>query len=516
MLTRGLFALVLALLSMMAAGAGAQSKWVHFGADGRLEYGHSPLGDRIADFSYAGYRGGGIALPVVPTKRKVTPTGGDDSTAIQAAIDEVSKMPMVDGHRGAVELAAGVFHCAQTLKIAASGVVLRGAGAEEKTGTTIVLTDKPHFALQIAGAMKVTLLSGATTIADAYVPSGTRVIHVADASAIRVGDTLQIVKANSPAWLKFMGMDKLERADRDEHWIGEDLKVLRRVQAVNGNAVTLEVPLTDDINAKFLGGVPAPVTRVEVSGQIAEIGVENLRIAAPARSIDYREDAEFDGIGMGDAVDSWIANVQLEDTTNSIRIELGTERVTVERVDVQQKLAVTSSAKNFQFSCNGSQVLFDRISGKGDGLFYFATQARQQGPVAVLHCTFEGNGHIQPHQRWSTGLLVDGCELPGGGIDLLDRGTMGSGHGWTIGWSVLWNNTAADFMVQEPPGAANWSIGDRGPHDTRPQPTSGGPKGPPLPLGIIESPGKPVHPASLYLEQLKERLGPAAVKAIGY
>jgi len=185
-------------------------------------------------------------------------------------------------------------------------------------------------------------------------------------------------------------------------------------------------------------------------------------------------------------------------------------------VDVQQKYAVTSSAKNFQFSANGTQILFDRCTGKGDGLFYFATQARQEGPVVLLHSRFEGNGHVQPHQRWSTGLLVDSCEAPGGGIDLLNRGTMGSGHGWTIGWSVLWNNVAADFMVQQPPGAANWSIGDRGPHDTRPQPTSGKPKGPNLPMGIIESAGKPVEPASLYLQQLKDRLGQAAVKAIGY
>jgi len=32
----------------------------------------------------------------------------------------------------------------------------------------------------------------------------------------------------------------------------------------------------------------------------------------------------------------------------------------------------------------------------------------------------------------------------------------------------------------------------------------------------IESPGKPVEPKSLYLEQLAERLGPAALKNIGY
>jgi hypothetical protein len=281
--------------------------------------------------------------------------------------------------------------------------------------------------------------------------------------------------------------------------------------------VSLEVPLTDDIDIKFLNGVAPPVTRVNVTGQISEDGVEYLRLVAPAKSLNYREDAEFDGIRMNDVVDSWMSDVRLEDTTNSIRIESGTERLTIERVDVQQKLAVTSSAKNFQFSSNGTQILFDHCSGKGDGLFYFATQARQEGPVVVLHCRFEGNGRIEPHQRWSTGLLVDECEVPNGGIDLLNRGTMGSGHGWTIGWSVLWNNTAADFIVQNPPGAANWSIGDRGAHDAKPMPVTGsGGHGPLLPGGVVESAGKPVEPASLYLEQLKERLGPAAVKAVGY
>jgi len=506
----------LVLLLLASIGISAQSRWVHMGANGRLVYARTPQGDHIVDFSYAGYRGGGVALPTVPTVRKVSPTGGDDTSAIQAAINAVAKLPLVGVFRGAVELAPGVFHCAETLKIEASGVVLRGAGWSEQSGTTIQMTGKPHLGISVTGQLKQETLSGSTKLADDYVPSGAVVIHVADAKAIHPGDTLMLVKPVTPAWVQFMGMDRLERAGKDEHWVGEDLKVVRRVTAVDGNAITLDVPLTDNFDAKFYPGVHPPVTRIEQSGRLVETGVEGLRIVAPERTIAYGEDAEFDGIQMKDVVDSWISSVHLENTTNSVRIESGTERITVARVDVQQRAAVTSAAKNFQFSCNGTQVLFDHCTGRGDSLFYFATQARQQGPVVVLHCHFDGDGHIQPHQRWSTGLLVDECEAPGGGIDLLNRGTMGTGHGWAIGWSVLWNNTAADFMVQMPPGTGNWSIGDRGPHDTRPMPTTGGPKGPPLPLGIIESPNKPVQPASLYLEQLRERLGPAALVAIGY
>jgi len=506
-----------AVLFLLSAGtATAQSKWVQPGPDGKLVYAHSPQGDRIVDFSYAGYRGGGVALPEVKAMKSVTPSGVDDSAVIQAAIDEVSRLPLVGGHRGAVMLAPGVFHCAKQLTIAATGVVLRGAGTDAKTGTTIELTGETHLGISVEGKMEVKKLS-ATAITDAYVPAGTMVIHVADAADIHAGDTLQIAKPVTPAWLKFMGMDSLERPGKDEKWVAvSELLVRRRVASVSGNAVTLEVPLTDDIDAKFLGGKGAPVSRVEVSGQIAEVGIEMLRIAARARPLNYQLEKEFDGIRTANTVDSWIRNVELDDTTNSIRIELGSERMTLLRVDVQQKYAVTTAAKNFQFSSTGTQILFDRCTGKGDGVFYFATQARQQGPVVLLHSKFVGNGHVQPHQRWSTGLLVDSCEAPGGGIDLMNRGNMGSGHGWAIGWSVLWNNVSADYVVQQPPGTMNWSIGDRGPHSARPQPNNGGPKGANLPSGIVESPGSPVEPASLYLQQLKERLGPGAVKAIGY
>jgi hypothetical protein len=135
----------------------------------------------------------------------------------------------------------------------------------------------------------------------------------------------------------------------------------------------------------------------------------------------------------------------------------------------------------------------------------------------VLDCTFRGDGHIQPHQRWATGFLVDNAHVPDGGIDLMNRGEMGSGHGWTMGWGVVWNSSAATLVIQNPPGAANWSIGTTGEELTAPMKIFGvrrGEEGPDLPQGFIESPSHPVAPESLYREQLKERLGAAALKAL--
>ena len=124
--------------------------------------------------------------------------------------------------------------------------------------------------------------------------------------------------------------------------------------------------------------------------------------------------------------------------------------------------------------------------------------------TVVLNCNFIGKGGIQPHMHWNTGLLVDSCHLKEGRIEFINRGTSGSGHGWAIGWGVAWNCSANSYLIQQPPGAMNWAIGCRGPLH------------PKCPKEGIFSHNKPVAPASLYLAQLKERLGTAALKNIGY
>lgn len=479
-------------------------------------YTYTSRGDHIPDFSYAGYEGGGVALPSVSAKRSVKPSGADDTDAIQAAIDAVSTLPLVNGFRGAVELAPGQFHCDRTLSITASGVVLRGAG-DGKNGTTIVMTGTPHLAMRIAGSLHQTDLGAETSVIDTYVAAGTSTVHVADASSLHPGDLLVIRKPVTQQWTKFMGMDGMSRNGRPEHWIsGRYLEVRRRIATVYGSAVTLAVPLTDDYDTRFFEGGHALVGKIEVNGQISHVGVEDLRFAAPKRQIALGEPA-FSGVAVRDVVDSWFRSVALLDTTNGISINSGSERMTFLKCSVVQAAAVTSHAKPADFACNGSQILFDRCTGSGDSTFYIVTQAGVQGPVVALNCRFLGNGAIEPHQRWSTGLLIDNCEVPGGGIDLMNRGEMGSGHGWPIGWAVVWNSSAQRLGMNQPPGTYIWSIGNRGEQTDPAFPVfDGGPQRAPLPPATVDSPGKPVEPHSLYLAQLRERLGEKALSNIGY
>src|SRR5262249_13069577 len=90
------------------AQSGPTSQWVFPGDAGGLHYQALPNGETIMDFSPAGYMGGGVALPSVPVLQTVSPSGGDDTGAIQAAINAVSALaPDSNGFRGAVLLTAG-------------------------------------------------------------------------------------------------------------------------------------------------------------------------------------------------------------------------------------------------------------------------------------------------------------------------------------------------------------------------------------------------------------------------
>ncbi len=493
----------------------AHSQWVYFDHAGKLAYRTLEKGDRVLDFSYAGYMGGGVAIPAAPVSKRVSPSGQDDTAAIQTAIDEVSQAPLVNGLRGAVLLERGHFHCSGTLEIRANGVVLRGGGPGESE-TVLEMTGEPHLAIALTGEKKIEQPGFKTAVADAYVPAGAMSFHVRDAAGLKAGDTVEIVRPATAEWIHLMGMDTLVRNGKKETWVGTDLKTERTVVAVRGSEVQFDVPLADSYDAKYLGADGVSVSKVLHTGQVEQVGVEDLRIVAPARKVTLN-DKHFNGVALKSVKDGWVRNLRILNTTGPVNLDNDTRRVTVTKVDVTQSIDLVGAAKSADFSVDGTQILIDRCTANESNVFYIATGAREQGPNVVLHCVFHGDGHVQPHQRWSTGLLVDSTEAPEGGIDLMNRGAMGSGHGWTMGWAVVWNSMAKSFVIQMPPGAANWGIGNRGEQKLAKMPTfDPGPELPMLPQGMIDSQEQPVAPASLYLEQLKERLGPQALKNIGY
>lgn len=508
----------LVFILVVAANAnpsGSKESWVSLDSSGRLVYRALPRGDHIVDFSYAGYMGGGVLLPSVATAKTLAPSGGDDTAAIQQVIDQVSSLPLQNGFRGAVVLAPGTFLCSGTLNITASGVVLRGAGPL-KGGTTLQLTGDPHVAIGVSGNQEIQYVGKAAYISDPYVPSGSQSITLDDASSFAAGDTIRITRFSTPEWLHFMGMDKLVRDGKPECWVCNSISTLRNVAARQGNQLQLDVPLTDSYDRKFLPPEGAEVKKAVITGRIEQSGVEALHIQAPPREVAFT-DPLFRAINLSGLRDGWVRDVLVDDTTEGIDAAEDTSRITIVNVLFRHTTTITSSAKPADFALRGTQLLVLRCGSLGNDLFYIITGARNQGPNVVLESKFVGSGRVQPHQRWATGLLVDNTEVPQGGIDMMNRGEMGTGHGWTMGWGVVWNSSAATLVIQNPPGAANWSIGTTGEEQKSPMKligVRGRDLGPDLPQGFIESANHPVLPKSLYRAQLSERLGPAALKAL--
>jgi len=506
--------LLLATTAVPSRSYAEKKHWVGLDSSGHLVYRTLPKGDQIIDFSYAGYMAGGVPLPSVPTVLKLAPSGTDDSVAIQHAIDQVSLMPLRNGFRGAVVLAPGTFICSKALSITTSGVVLRGSGPLAG-GTTLKLTGEPHAAITVAGKEEVHSVGFAAHILQAYVPSGAHSITLDNASGFRAGDAIRITRYTTPQWLHYMGMDKMMRDGEPETWVGDSISTLRVVTGHDGNSLNLDVPVADSYDRKYLPPEGAEVTKVSIEGRIEQDGIEALHIEAPARKVAFTDEL-FRAVNFSGLRDGWIRDVLVDDTTEGIDVSGDTSRITIQNVLFRHTTTITSSAKPSDFALRGTQTLMLRCGSVGNDLFYVITGPRNQGPNVVLDSRFIGDGHVQPHQRWSTALLVDSTQVPQGGIDMMNRGEMGSGHGWTMAWGVVWNSSAATLTIQNPPGAANWLIGTSGDELTAPMKIFGVRRRdlPDLPRGISESANHRVLPESLYRAQLAERLGSEALKVL--
>src|SRR5205085_6050273 len=79
-------------------------------SNGQIAYTPDSLGNRVPDFSYAGFMAGEKSIPDVPIKVIVPFVNGDATLRIQSALDYVASLPLdKNGFRGAVLLQKGVY-----------------------------------------------------------------------------------------------------------------------------------------------------------------------------------------------------------------------------------------------------------------------------------------------------------------------------------------------------------------------------------------------------------------------
>ena len=98
----------------------------------QITYLNDDRGNRILDFSTCGYKSSELDIPSVRNVVFVPWKAGDNTARIQRAIDYVASLaPDASGFRGAVLLDQGEFSLSGSIRISASGIVLRGTDKEK-------------------------------------------------------------------------------------------------------------------------------------------------------------------------------------------------------------------------------------------------------------------------------------------------------------------------------------------------------------------------------------------------
>ena len=513
------------------------SRLVFPGPDKMLIYKKDARGNRLPDFSHAGYRGGGVKIPDVAVKAVVHPSGSEDRKEIQLAIEKVSALEVgPDGFRGAILLKAGRYKVSGTLYIQKSGIVLRGEAGTvinhhtpngSKGEKTSLFRFSPDREFRKWSHRKAVVKGTRQKIVDAYVPVGARKVTLASATGLKVGDAVVVVRRSTAKWISALGMDAIpERNDgrRVKQWRpGKyDIPYYRFISAVDGNVVTLDAPVFHSMSREF---GPAFLQKLNLRGILRKVGVERVEAVSHGASFFDSEAHPWTMIEMQGVFDGWVRDVTSRKYAHAlIRTGKFTRNVSVTRSRYLDPESEVRGRRRYPFHLQGQLHLGWHLFAE-KGRHDFVTGRQWSSGIVFLDSRSVGTLTVtEPHHRYSTGILYDNVRIEKPGTDRLvlalwNRSNFGSGHGWAAANSVLWNCVAgAGVAVEKPPLAQNYAIGVQSPEMTgnagRDQQAATGDFQPSGAHWEWWNHG-PVTPRSLYRAQLRDRLGAEALKALG-
>ncbi len=402
------------------------------------------------------------------------------------------------GFRGAVELGPGKYRVSDTLKIRASGVVLRGAGIDR---TQLIATGSLDMLILVEGSGAPRKTGNSRRIVAKYVPVGGKTILLDSAADLSVGNRVFVQRPMSQPWIAAVGMDRIPaRSNGKTHqWApGASIHSDRTIVGIHGNTIELDTGLTDAISLQDDG----QLWRYQFEGRIERVGVEALsarlddnapRASAKSGGSDPKS---VNFLTFGAAENGWVRNVSVTRFGSAIMFRSTASNITAMDFTVMEAAPFKSrGALPAAVAIDGQKILVSNCKLEGGSYMAWATQSRAPGPNVVRECEARGNRVSgQGHQRWATGLLFDNVKVTGS-LHLGNRGNAGSGQGWSAANSVLWNSSANTWLVEDPPTARNWAFGVTGRQLSSSEPP-----------GEIVSPGRPVEPQSLYQAQLQDRL----------
>lgn len=491
--------LVLFVLGFCSTIHAQTSSLVYLGNDGKLVYEADSLGNVVPDFSGVGYMNSDESIPTVPVVKTVAAVTGDNLANIQSAIDEVAAMPVnFNGFRGAILFEAGEYEISDAVNINTSGIVLRGEGVEENGTHFIATKTAQHSLLYFSSSSgRSTDESSAKQIVDNYVPIGAKQVTVETGHNFEVGEWVLLRRSPKQSWI-----DLLNTAQYGWTASGYVVNYERQITQINGDVIYLDAPVMDVIDPQYADGYLVKYT----SGRIEKCGIENMRISSTYTS-ESDENHGWTAVEFNNAINGWARNLDIYYFGYSaVWMRDPSRHITVDNCRMIDPKSVTTGGRKYSFNVDGQRCLVQNCFTKG-GRHDYVNGSQTAGPSVFYNCiATEQHADIGPHHRWSTGILFDNI-VGNGAINVQNRTSSGSGHGWAGSQIMFWNCQGNKLICQDPPsGHRNWAIGCIG------NVTNNG-DWVTEPLGIVEHEGTHVIPASLFMTQLEERVIPTSAPA---
>ncbi|MCF0040523.1 DUF6298 domain-containing protein [Dyadobacter fanqingshengii] len=470
---------------------------VAMGEDGKLHYAPDSLGNRIVDFSYAGYMAGNKQIPDVPIKVVVPAKVGDATLRIQSAIDYVGSLPPEkDGFRGAVLLEKGEHTILGGLFIRKSGIIIRGNGTVDNKTTLVGAGLSRETILTVLGSNDPEI-GNLGEVNDEYVPVNALTFNVVNAADFKTGDRIQIRRPSTKAWIRLL---KMEEFGGETGWLGwkpgqRDIVWDRTITAISRNQITINAPLTTALDKKYGGGF---ITKYDWPGRISQVGIENLCIESTFDSTNLKdEEHRWMGVRMENVENAWVRQVHFKGLAGSaVALFETASQVTVEDCKSLMPVSEIAGQRRNTFYTQGQLTLFQRCYAE-NGFHDFTTGYRAAGPNAFVQCeSVQPFGFSGTADSWASGVLFDNVVVDGQALSFKNRGQDGQGAGWTAANSVMWQCSASRVENVSPPGVTNFAFGIWAEFAGD---------------GFWENVNEHIKPRSLYFTQLSERIGNEAL-----
>ncbi|MDC1540681.1 hypothetical protein N8480_08455, partial [Flavobacteriaceae bacterium] len=477
----------------------------------QLVYVSDTDGNHIPDYSYVGYKNGEEALPNVAVVKQISAVVGDNTAHIQAAIDEVEALPLdANGHRGALLLLPGEYAVSGELIINRSGVVLRGSGdgedgmsntiirgvgnvPDERTLIRIGTNNKSGFGGQVAGTRQ--------DIISPYIPTGSRTIEVADASVYNVGDNIIIKHPSTAAWLAAVDNGGV---GTDAPWEPNTINLVfnRHITSIEGNKIQVATPIYDILDRSLSQSY---VYTYNGNSQLKECGIENLRVFVESSGVTGRDHVKV-GINMIGVDNSWVKGVTiLRVSDQGVKFDEATRCSVIDTNVLDMHGPISGGWRyNFEVTDHCNNILFENCVASNGRHTFVANGASDVNGIVFTNCSSSGDyTRSESHRRWGQGILWDNITWTNtnatGILGLHNRGSYGTGHGWTVTNGVAWNINAPSnqIAIQKPPIGQNYAIGCNA--------TVNGDGPFSHPVGYIEGTGENLSIQSLYTAQFEDR-----------